>query len=651
MPLSYPDRPRRTRTTVRALLATVVAATTLVGCSDSDGPAESVSAFLSGWRSGTLHSVGFRDPTGARVPADQVMAEIRALSGELADQPPKLTSSGEPKVTGDSAEGRIRVTWQLPGTVEWSYERPIRLARGGDDAWQVIWEPALVQEQLLRGDRLAVRRVGAPRGGVLDAAGAPIVAPRPVVRVGVQPGEVTDPAALVRQLDAAFKAVRPVITPPVDLSDLPKRLADAKPEARVEVVTLREEAYRQIRDRIYDLPGTKFVTEQAELAPTREFARALLGSVDPATADDLAAKPGVYAEGDRVGHGGLQGRYDERLRGRPGVSVITERKGPEGTWGPSGTEVFRAEPQAGQTVKTTLDPAVQNAADAALRGERRRAALVAVRISDGVVLAAANGPGPAGENLAFTAQVPPGSTFKMVSTLGLLDRDAVSLDGPVDCPKTVTVDGRSFKNSDNFALGRVPFRTDFAKSCNTAFAALAPKLGPDGLAETGRTLGLEATWNLGADVFTGKVSTGGSAAERAAAAFGQGTTLVSPVAMAAATAAVARGRWEQPKLVLDPAPEQSAPAGPQLRPESVDPLRTMMREVVTAGTATALRGVPGGPVYGKTGTAEYDDNPANTHAWFVGWQGDVAFAVFVEKGGGSTESAVPITARFLRGLS
>ncbi|MEV0326532.1 penicillin-binding transpeptidase domain-containing protein [Micromonospora echinospora] len=331
--------------------------------------------------------------------------------------------------------------------------------------------------------------------------------------------------------------------------------------------------------------------------------------------------------------------------------MITERLGPEGAWAPTGTEVFRKEPQPGQTVKTTLDPAVQNAADAALRGERRRSALVAVRVSDGAVLAVANGPGAAGENLAFTAQVPPGSTFKMVSTLGLLDRGAVTLDGTVDCPKTFTVDGRSFKNSDNFALGPVPFRTDFAKSCNTAFAALAPKLDANGLADTGRALGLEATWNLGVDVFTGKVSTGGSPAERAAAAFGQGTTLVSPVAMAAATAAVVRGRWEQPKLVLDPVPGQPAPAGPQLKPESVEPLRTMMREVVTAGTATALRGVPGKPVHGKTGTAEYDDNPANTHSWFVGWQGDVAVAVFVEKGGSSADSAVPITARFLRALA
>jgi cell division protein FtsI/penicillin-binding protein 2 len=276
--------------------------------------------------------------------------------------------------------------------------------------------------------------------------------------------------------------------------------------------------------------------------------------------------------------------------------------------------------------------------------------LVAIRAGDGAVLAVANGPDGGGDNLALTAQVPPGSTFKMVSALGLLDAGAVSLNGPVGCPKEFKVGGRTFKNANDFALGSVPFRTDFAKSCNTAFASLAPKLGADGLAVTGRGLGLEAKWDLGIEAFSGKVSTGGDDTERAAAAFGQGTTIVSPVAMAAATAAVARGQFQQPTLVLDPAPAAPAAAGPELKPGSVEPLRTMMREVVTKGTATALADVPGEPVHGKTGTAEYDNNPDHTHGWFVGWQGDIAFAVFVQDGGSSGSSAVPLAEAFLRAL-
>jgi cell division protein FtsI/penicillin-binding protein 2 len=651
MPVSYPVRhtvsPRRP---LVAALAAVLAVAGLAGCSGEDGPESSLDAFLKGWRSGDLQAVGFVDPAGAKIPAAEVTKEIKALSGELADTPPELKRAGDAKITANQATARIQVTWTLPGQIRWAYQSPVRLKRGDDDRWQVIWEPSVLQEKLEKGDRLALRRDTAQRAGILDGAGAPIVAPRPVVHVQVNPAEVTDAKALVRKLDAAFKAIKPALTPPVDLSDLPKRLREANRDAVVEVVTLREEAYRQIKPRIYDLPGTRFQADKLELAPTREFARALLGSVDPAQADDLQAHPDRYVQGDLVGHGGLQGRYDDRLRGTPGLTVITQRRTPEGATVPTGVEVFRAEPKPGQPLKTTLDAATQNAADAALRGQARRSALVAVRISDGAVLAAANGPGPAGENLAFTAQVPPGSTFKTVSALALLDRGAVTPETVVDCPKTKGVDGRSFKNSDNFELGAVPFTTDFAKSCNTAFVSLAPKLGPDGLAVAGRALGLEASWDLGAEVFTGKVSVNGSATEQAAAAIGQGTTVVSPLAMAGATAAVARGRWEQPKLVLDPAPAKPAPAGPALKTESVAALKTMMRAVVTGGTGSALKDVPGEPVHGKTGTAEYDNNPAHTHAWFVGWQGDVAFAVFVEQGGSSTASAVPIAERFLRAL-
>ncbi|MGC4837460.1 penicillin-binding transpeptidase domain-containing protein [Micromonospora vinacea] len=651
MPLSYPrpHRPNPARRLAAAVTTALLTAGILVGCSGDDGPQRTVDAFLAGWRSGDLQAVGVIDPLGSKLPSADVSREIKELSGELAATPPTLTRRGEPKITKDIATTTVQVEWTLPGQTRWAYDREVRLAHGDDDQWQVIWEPKVVQEQLAKGDRLALRRDAGARAGVLDNAGKPIVTPRPVVRVGVQPNGVADIKELVKDLDAAFKAIRPALVPGVDLADLPERVAKAEPGAFVEVVSLREEAYRQIKPRIYDLPGTKFVSDKIDLAPTREFARALLGTVDPAQADDLAAHPDRYVVGDLVGHGGLQGRYDERLRGGPGLTVVVERPAEGGKLEPTGAELFRREPQPGQALKTTLDVAVQNAADGALRAESHRSALVALRISDGAVLAAANGPGPAGENLAFDAQVPPGSTFKMVSTLGLLDRGAVTLDGPVDCKKTFTVDGRSFKNSDNFELGSVPFRTDFAKSCNTAFAALAPKLGGDGLAAAGRTLGLEGQWDLGTDAFTGKVSTGGSPAEQAAASFGQGTTLVSPLAMAGATAAVARGRFEQPKLLIDPAPAKPAPAGEQLKPASVTALRTMMREVVTAGTGSALKDVPG-EVYGKTGTAEYDNNPAHTHAWFVGWRGDVAFAVFVEKGGASTASAVPIAERFLRAL-
>lgn len=637
---------RRLGSICAALACVVAAGTGLVACSSDDDAEATLEAFLAGWRDGNLDALAFIAPTGEKIAATEVATQLRELSGELKDRPPALSAAGDPKRTGEISEFPVKADWTLPGGVRWAYQTTVRLSPRDDD-WRVIWEPTVVHPALTGGDALVVERLTGGRGDILDAAGRPIVTARPVVVIGVQPDAVPDVAALVKALNSAFRKIRTR----VDLADLPKRLTEAKPGAFVEIVTLRREDYLRIRADVQPLEGTRFREEQRELAPSRQFARALLGSVDPVQRADLQARPDVYEIGDQAGHGGLQGRYEDRLRGAAGQRVLISRDTPDDTAAGAGdTEIFRAEARPGMPVKTTLNQRVQRVADAALAGERRQSALVAVRVSDSAVLAAANGPDGGGDNIAFTAQVPPGSTFKVVSALGLLDAGAVAVDTLVPCPKTSTVDGRTFTNDDGFALGAVPFRTDFARSCNTAFVALAPKLGADGLARAGAGLGLGVNWDLGADVFSGRVSTGGSAAERAAAAFGQGETVVSPLAMAGATAAVAGGRWQQPSVVIDPPPARPAPDREPLKATSVQALQTMMREVVTVGTGTALKDVPGLPVHGKTGTAEFDDNPANTHAWFVGWQGDVAFAVLVLRGGDGVDTAVPIAERFLRGL-
>jgi cell division protein FtsI/penicillin-binding protein 2 len=72
-----------------------------------------------------------------------------------------------------------------------------------------------------------------------------------------------------------------------------------------------------------------------------------------------------------------------------------------------------------------------------------------------------------------------------------------------------------------------------------------------------------------------------------------------------------------------------------------------MRAVVTVGTAKDA-GLPAG-VYGKTGTAEHGTE-GKAHAWFIGYQGDLAFAVLVPDGGSGGGVAAPIAARFLKAL-
>jgi len=111
-------------------------------------------------------------------------------------------------------------------------------------------------------------------------------------------------------------------------------------------------------------------------------------------------------------------------------------------------------------------------------------------------------------------------------------------------------------------------------------------------------------------------------------------------------ATVAAGHSLTPRLWRDAA--TGVTTGYTAPPTSVlVPLRSMMREVVTAGTATDLAG--SGTVYGKTGTAQVDSDQPDANGWFVGYRGDVAFAVLLP-GANASSHAVTVAARFLATL-
>jgi len=147
--------------------------------------------------------------------------------------------------------------------------------------------------------------------------------------------------------------------------------------------------------------------------------------------------------------------------------------------------------------------------------------------------------------------------------------------------------------------------------------------------------------------FAGSVPATTPGTDQAAASIGQGRIEVSPLAMAVLAGAVARGASMAPTLVKA-GPGAGPAATEPLDPGVVASLRTLMRSVVTEGSGTALRDAPGGEVFGKTGTAEYGtDSPPRTRAWFVGYQGDIAFAVLVEDGRSGGSVAAPIARAFL----
>jgi cell division protein FtsI/penicillin-binding protein 2 len=635
---------RRT-TRLIALLAVPPLVAGLVACSHQPKPDSAVSSFLDGWRNGQfsteLHLVS---ADGGPVTGADVAGKIKAMAGDLAAVKPNL-KAGATKVTKNDATAPIDVSWPLGTGVAWTYQTTLRL-RFKDDRWEPIWEPTVFAPNITDGEKLTVKSSPAPRGTILDNAGQPIVTNQPLVVVGIEPDLVKDINALIRSLDEAFKSVQV----DVDLRDVPGRVQSAQKNAFVEVVRLRQPAYEQIKSKIQPLDGTVFRTITAPLAPSRVFAHALLGVVDDVTKERMDKKPGKYHVGDQVGYGGLQEAYDDRLAGTPGITVsVAPKPKPDGT-SEADKIAFQHDPVAGQPVKTGLDVKTQKAADDALASVTQPAAIVAIRISDGAVLAVANGPGPANVDLALEAQVPPGSTFKSITATNLIDAGKADVNTVVECSDTLDVGGHTFHNAEGEVPGKYPLHQDFAVSCNTAFARLAPQLGPTGLRDTAARLGIGVPWDLGVPAFTGKVSANGDAVEQAAAAFGQGTTQVSPIALASCAAALARGQWKQPHLVLDPAPAKPAPDQEPLKQSTVDAMHQMMREVVTSGTAKSLANQAGPPISGKTGTAEFDNDPNHAHSWFIGFRGDLAFAVFIQNGGLSTKGAVPLAGKFFAAL-
>jgi cell division protein FtsI/penicillin-binding protein 2 len=186
-------------------------------------------------------------------------------------------------------------------------------------------------------------------------------------------------------------------------------------------------------------------------------------------------------------------------------------------------------------------------------------------------------------------------------------------------------------------------------SCNTAFIGLSNSLPAASYTTTASQFGVGASIKMGLSAFGGKVPTPSSSSDAAATAIGQAQVTVSPLAMAGVAASVDSGSLHLPRLVSGAA-DDTAPAQ-ALDPNVVASLRTMMRAVVTSPIGTAAgAGLPAG-TFGKTGTAEFGNaNPPQTHAWFIGYHGDLAFAVLVVGGGVGGAVAAPIATKFLNAV-
>lgn len=538
---------------------------------------------------------------------------------------------GDVTADGDAAIAEFEAEWALEGLGDFRYGTALDLERR-DGVWKIVWSPDSIHPDYTAESSFTRNRTWPARGQLQTFDGKPITEERRVVVVGIEPRRVRDRAAMVQVLVDQLQ-----VDPAKVNSDLDR--PGLRGDWFLPVAEIPADRYEQLRPVISPVPGLVFRNKQVRMPPTPEFARHVLGSVGEVTAERLEQLGDPYRAGDLVGRSGLEAVLERRLAGKPALELrITA---PDGT---NNKVLLSSEREPAEDVRTTLSVPVQNAAEAALAGVTQPAAVVVLDVATAEVRAAVSR--PIGEfNRAFGGRYPPGSSFKVV-TAGTLLANGVSVTQRAGCPPTVNVGGRSFRNFEGEALGTTEFRQVFIHSCNTGFIELTRDLDNGRFREGAGSFGFNRDYDFPLNAAGGSFPEPGDSTEKAAATIGQGRVLASPLHMATVAAAAASTGWRPPTLIAGEAPPAKLPMDAAVG----EALRAMMAGVVSEGTGVRAQ-VPGRMVAGKTGTAEFgQERPPRTHAWFIGFSGEYAFAVLVEDGGVGGQVAAPIAAKLVAGL-
>ncbi|MET9380064.1 penicillin-binding transpeptidase domain-containing protein [Streptomyces sp. NPDC002928] len=343
---------------------------------------------------------------------------------------------------------------------------------------------------------------------------------------------------------------------------------------------------------------------------------------------------------------GLREKYGKTAGGKAGVELQVVRGKASKAKKASDKTLLELSKGTPGTVKTTLSPTLQAAAEQQVT-KQAKASVVVMRPSTGEILAVANT--NHGFNTAFQGSLAPGSTMKVITSSLLLDKGLASADKAHPCPKTFTYGGWKFHNDDDFQIEGGTFKASFARSCNTAFISQAGKLENDDLTKQAQQVfGLSMNnWAIGVPTFDGSVPVQ-SAAQKAASLIGQGGVRMNPLNMASVASTVKTGAFHQPYLVSPTVDNRTlATASRTMSASTLSQLRELMQYTAAYGTAAeAMSGL--GPNYGaKTGSAEVDGQK-KPNGWFTAYRGDLAAAGVVQAGGHGGDTAGPIVASLLR---
>jgi cell division protein FtsI/penicillin-binding protein 2 len=398
--------------------------------------------------------------------------------------------------------------------------------------------------------------------------------------------------------------------------------------------------------------GEPLAQGQDRTSPIEDVAASIVGELGSPPEERRARLRALgYPTDARVGLTGLERVFEERVAGRPG-GVLR-----------AGSRVLaRTQPRPATAVRSSIDPEVQRAADLA-KGARLGGVAV-VRPRTGEIMALAG--------IAFSGLQPPGSTFKIITLAGVLQHKLAGVNSRYPVETKAVIEGVDLENANGESCGGT-LRESFAHSCNSVFAPLGTRLGPERLVKASEQFGFNTDPGIpGAATSTiPPPDEIGDGLAVGSSAIGQGRVQATALQMAWVAATIAGG-GRRPRLTLE---RGLPPRRTQVVPPNVARLvGSMMEAVVRNGTggAAAIGGVR---VAGKTGTAELrdttqpkctpnpdpaaapcppaePDDPTDTDAWFAAYapagEPRVAVGVLLVEAGTGGETAAPVAQAVLR---
>lgn len=334
--------------------------------------------------------------------------------------------------------------------------------------------------------------------------------------------------------------------------------------------------------------------------------------------------------------------------------------------------LFTGASRQGGGLVLTLDPTLQQIAADQLGN--RKGAVVALNAKTGAILAMYSSPSydpnslaafdseavndaykaltedpnePLSNRAIAGSRYEPGSTFKILTSIALIENGVASPSTNVESPVSTVLPGTqttvSNIESSTCGDGNPTLAEAFARSCNTSFILASQSLSHDQLADVASRFGFGASQSIPLAVTPSVFPETTDAAQLAMSAIGQYSVQVTPLEMAEIAQTIANGgQMMAPYLVsqvVDADLAVQSETNPTVlhTPISADiatQLTEMMKGVVNqpygTGTSMALDGIS---VAAKTGTAETGTN-GRANAWAVGFapadDPQIAFAVLVE---------------------